>query len=344
MRRIIFSSFLILIFAFGCKEPDRENRNESSAITNGDSVNEKGFVLLGGESQYVEITGVSNQNPVLLFIHGGPGWPQTPHLRYFNSGLTRSVTLVSWDQSGCGKSFMQTPSPVRVSAKQIIDDAHELTLYIKKKFKKDKIYIAGFSWGSIIGLQLVNQFPEDYAGYFGISQVIDIQRSINVSRDWIKQQALSKNDTSILRQVKLLERNDTSYCKSMLECFFKKYELLLIYNGAVHTKNAQDEIAKAESYYEDYKNYDWLKGFMFSGEKLSDALFSTDLRYIDDLKVPAYFLVGRHDWSLPSSVTEEYFANLSAPEKELIFFGNSGHEISCEEAEKFNTAIVERIK
>src|SRR5688572_22957634 len=97
------------------------------------SVNEKSFIALGGEKQYVEITGTSSENPVLLFIHGGPGWPQTPHLRYFNADLAKSTILVAWEQSGCGKSLKENPNPAKVSLDQMVSDAHELTQILKKK-------------------------------------------------------------------------------------------------------------------------------------------------------------------------------------------------------------------
>ena len=113
----------------------------------------------------------------MLFLHGGPGWPQTPHPMYFNADLTKSLTLVAWEQAGCGKSYMHNPTPKNLNIEQLIRDAHELTQVLKKKFDQDKIYLAGFSWGSILGLQLVNKYPEDYAAYFGISQVIDMNKS-----------------------------------------------------------------------------------------------------------------------------------------------------------------------
>ena len=91
------------------------------------TVQEKIFVELGGEKQYVEITGSSDHLPVLLFLHGGPGWPQNPQLRYFNSDLTKEVILVSWDQAGCGKSFMQNPNPRNLSPESLVNDAHDLS-------------------------------------------------------------------------------------------------------------------------------------------------------------------------------------------------------------------------
>ena len=95
--------------------------------------------------------------------------------------------------------------------------------------------------------------------------------------------------------------------------------------------------------YDDYKNYDWLRAFMYSAHRLENDLFSTDLRSINKIKIPAYFFAGRHDWNVPASVTEKFLATLKAPKKELVWFENSGHEPLEEEAEKFNRAIIERI-
>jgi proline iminopeptidase len=335
MNKIFFSTIFFLFLA--CNDQTKQNREKHS------SVNERSFIKLGGEDQYVEITGASDKDPVLLFLHGGPGWPQTPHLRYFNSDLTKSMIVVAWEQSGCGKSFMNNPDPKNLSPEQIINDAHELTLLLKKKFKQNKIYLAGFSWGSVIGLQLVKKYPEDYAAYFAISQVIDINRSIDLSRKWLQQQAELRKDKRMLKFAGQLKQKDTSLCKTTLECFFKKYELLTEYGGAIYKKESEAQIKIAETSYEDYKNYDWIKGFMFSCSRMEDYVFKINLSDITELKVPAYFFVGRHDWNLPSIVTEEFVSKLNAPVKEIIWFEESGHEPLDEEPAKFNKALIERI-
>lgn len=306
-------------------------------------VNEKSFVTLGGEKQYIEITGISSKNPVLLFLHGGPGWPQTPHLRYFNSALNKSMTVVAWEQSGCGQSYMNNPSPKNLSLDQIISDAHELTQMLKKKFQQDKVFLAGFSWGSIVGLKLVEKYPEDYTAYFGITQVINLNKSIKLSRDWIKKQAALKKDNVSLNILAQIEKGDTSICKRPLDCFLKQYELLSKYGGAIYRKESEKEIQKAETQYEDYKKYDWFAAFKYSAYRLEYDLFSTDLSTIKEIKIPVYFFMGRHDWNLPTILSEEFLENLNAPKKEIIWFENSGHEPLEEEADKFNQAIIKRV-
>jgi proline iminopeptidase len=340
MIKVLYA--LLLTTFLGCS--NNKNKNSNQQAVKDSVVNEKIFISLGGEAQYVEITGASSKNPVLLFLHGGPGWPQTPHLRYFNAALTKFVNLVAWEQPGCGKSFMNNPNPKNLSVEQLVNNAHELTQLLKKKFKQNKIYLAGFSWGSALGIQLVHKYPEDYAAYFGISQIIDINRSIELSREWIKQQAEIKKDKATLKIVEQLKNKDTSLCKSPLDCFFKKYELLTLYGGAIYKKESEAEIKIAETKYDDYKNYDWLKGFMYSASKIGDAVFEINFTNITRLKIPVYFFIGRHDWSLPAIVTEDFYNKLTAPKKEMVWFEASGHECLEEEPANFNKAIINRIK
>ncbi len=341
MRKILF--FPSLLFIITCQTPANRSKDQSTIQTEIKSIVDKSFITLGSEQQYVEITGASIENPVLLFLHGGPGWPQTPQLRYFNENLTKSVTLVAWEQSGSGQSYMNNSNPKNLSLDQIIYDAHELTLILKKKFNKDKIYLAGFSWGSIIGLRLALKYPQDYSAYFGISQVIGMKKSIKLSRAWIRDQAKLKQDDVTLQMLSRIENGDTSICKRPLDCFLKQYELLSAYGGAIYNKESELEIKKAESKYEDYKSYDWSAAFIYSAYRLEQDLFDTDLSTITELKIPIYLFLGRHDWNLPTVLSTEFLNNLACPKKEIVWFENSGHEPLVEEASIFNHRMLERI-
>ncbi len=331
---------LLLLFPiiFSCVETPNKAKSDPDAASA--TVNEQSFIDLGGEKQYVEITGTYADKPVLLFLHGGPGWPQTPHLRYFNSEIADSMTLVAWEQRGCGKSFMHNPEAQNMSLHRIVEDGHELTQWLKEKFRKDKIYLAGFSWGSVVGLKLIEEYPDDYAAYFGIAQVLNIRQSLKLSRKWIAEQARAKGDQAALLVLDQLEKGDTSLCIGELNCLLKQHELLNKYGGAIFNKEAVAEIQKAESHYEDYINYDWLAAFQYSAGHLEKDLFATDLTGLKSIKIPVYFLLGRHDWNLPSAVTEEFVNKLNAPHKEIIWFEQSGHEPLEEEAEKFNQTII----
>ena len=336
MKRVLLLQLLVLLV--GCQNKDTTQSLDSLPVE------EKLFLALGGEAQYVEITGASNELPVLLFLHGGPGWPQTPHLRYFNADLTEEMIVVSWDQAGCGKSYLRNQNPRELSVESLINDGHELTQYLKKKFNQDKIYLMGFSYGSVLGLQLVEKFPDDYVAYVGVSQLIDSQENWKISMQWLTEQAESHRDTAALKQIELMEQGDPSVCKTEQDCFMSKYRLLVKYNGTIYKKEVAEEIAKAESYYDDYKEYDWFEAYNYTCSRLGEKRFHTQLSHITSLDIPVFFIAGRHDWNLPGIVAEKYLDNLNAPSKEFIWFENSGHEPPEEEPERFNQQIIKIVK
>jgi pimeloyl-ACP methyl ester carboxylesterase len=334
---------LLVVLVIGCQNQHKENghKKQDGKIK---TVAEKIFVELGGEKQYVEMTGSSDQLPVLLFLHGGPGWPQNPQLRYFNANLAKDMILVSWDQAGCGKSAIQNPNPKNLSPESLVNDAHELTQWLKNKFNKRKIFLVGFSYGSVIGLKLAEKYPEDYYAYMGVDQIIDMQKSWDVSMQWLKKQAQMKKDSATLSQLQLIENKDPSVCSSVLDCFMSKYQLLLKYKGVVYNSDISKKIEKVESMYDDYKGYDWFGAFNYTANRMKGAAFKTDISYIKNVKIPVYFMAGRHDWNLPGIVAENHLRIMNAPEKKFIWFEKSGHEIPAEESKKFNQTIINIVK
>lgn len=328
--KVLFSLLMAVLLLAACKPKSKYN---------GKKIEEKNMLALGGEQQYVEITGESDAAPVLLFIHGGPGWPQTPFLRYFNSDLAKRFVLVSWDQRGCGKSYMNNPNPPNMTLEQIVKDAHELTAYLKEKFDQRRIYIAGFSWGSIVGMELAQKYPEDYSAFISISQVVNINKGMEVTQQWLTEEAKKVNDTATLNMVAKLKAKDTSVCKTDLECFMQQYVLVNKYKGAYFSDSLPAVEEKVMGMYDDYKGYDWNKGFEFSASQLAKDMFAADFTKVEQLKIPVYFLAGSHDWNVPSAVTALFFENISAPEKKIYWFKKSGHNIPEEEAVLFNETL-----
>lgn len=304
---------------------------------------DSGYVSLGGEKQYVEILSKSNNNPILLFIHGGPGQPETPLLRYYNSELTNAFTLVIWEQRGAGKTFQNNSDPKNMTLDQIISDAHELTLLLKKKYNKNKIFIAGFSWGSIIGLNLALKYPDDYIAYIGISQVINMKKGMEISRKWIETKAKLNHDTATLKLLPRIYLKDPTLCLGDFDCFCKQYGLLTKYRGSVYNDKIDEEIKTVLTSYKDYKNYNWNKAMDFSTFHLEKDLFSVDFTNIKEISIPIYFIQGRYDWNIPSVLVETFFQNISAPSKQIIWFEYSGHNPLDEEAKKFNDVMINTI-
>ncbi|RMG74466.1 MAG: alpha/beta hydrolase [Bacteroidetes bacterium] len=168
-------------------------------------VSETYFLPLGGEPQYIEVHQTQANHPVLLLIHGGPAWPQTPQARAFNLDLAQRYTLVLWDQRGAGRSFLENPRPENITLAQIVADGHELVQHLKEKFDQDEIILAGYSWGSIVGLRLAEAYPEDVRAYIGIAQIIDAKERRKISQSWLREQVES-TDTAALATLDSLEQ------------------------------------------------------------------------------------------------------------------------------------------
>ena len=60
-------------------------------------------------------------------------------------------------------------------------------------------------------------------------------------------------------------------------------------------------------------------------------------------KVPYFIFDGRLDLNTPAALVEDYFNQIEAPQKELIWFENSGHNPMNDEPEKFKKLLRERL-
>jgi pimeloyl-ACP methyl ester carboxylesterase len=83
-------------------------------------------VVLGGVEQWILIRGYDVSNPVLVFLHGGPGSPAMPYARFSFGGLEHHFTVVSWDQRGCGKSYHEGLNSASINIDGMLSDTHEL--------------------------------------------------------------------------------------------------------------------------------------------------------------------------------------------------------------------------
>ena len=333
--RTLLSSIIIctLLINIGCKDPS--SNKETPAIQS-----EELYFDLGGIQQYVEIFKSSDNNPILLFVHGGPAWPQTPQFRYLNKEIANKFTVVIWEQRGTGKSYLKNKTPKNISLNQIIDDGQELIKIIKDRFNVEKIYLAGYSWGSIVGLKMVEENPADFLAYIGIAQVINPKKGMEISRGWLRENDTIAED---IQAMTVLDSLDNNLIPDDMEAFMKQYQLINKYEGAIYNKDAEKEIEKAQNYYEDYKNYDWYEAFNYSIQFLSDDLFSTDFQNLNKLSIPVYLILGRHDWNVPSVLAMEWFDNLDAPKKEVFWMENAAHGTLEEDPVQFNRIMNEMI-
>ena len=59
--------------------------------------------------------------------------------------------------------------------------------------------------------------------------------------------------------------------------------------------------------------------------------------------VPVFYILGRDDWQVPSSLAAEYFERINAPRKGLYWIENAGHQTDIDNPKDFFKAVREII-
>jgi pimeloyl-ACP methyl ester carboxylesterase len=299
-------------------------------------------VNLGGVHQTILITGEDSSKPLLLFIHGGPGFTEIALVRKYNRELDKYFIVVNWDQRGTNLSYDPAIPKSTMTMDQIVSDAHELVSLLKKRFERKKIFLVGHSWGSAVGLILASKYPQDFYAYIGIGQVANMQDNERLSTQFAIQNAKKEHNKKAIEELSsILPYPSTG---STLNQLYISRKWMTYYGGEVYQHhNAQSifaGIANGENSLYDTTKTD--EGTKFSMATLWSPFLKTDFpTTVPELKIPVYFLLGKHDFNVPYTLAENYLRMLKAPSKTLILFKNSAHLLPFEEPEKFNRILKE---
>ena len=151
------------------------------------SVSEKVWVEINGIEQGMFIRGENPENPVILYLHGGPGTPLLQFISYLekNERLEKYFTICYWDQRGSGMTYNKSTDPSTMTVEQMVEDTREVTEYLKERFGQKKIYLIGHSWGSYLGVKTIEKYPENYLAYIGIGQVTNQTESERLAYNYM---------------------------------------------------------------------------------------------------------------------------------------------------------------
>jgi len=305
-------------------------------------------VRLGGVEQSLLVRGWSVANPVLLFLHGGPGTSELGLLRVHNLGaLERRFTVVVWDQRGAGRSFAARVPESGMNVEQLVSDAGELSEMLCRRFGQERIYLAGHSWGSALGALTVKRHPELFHAFVGIGQVVNMREGERISWDWTLAQAERAGDARSVAKLRRIGR--PPYNGDLRRSVVAQRAILARYGGEVHGNplgglllTLRCLLATREYGWRDRVNF--FRGIFESMRLLWPQILEIDLeRQAPELRVPVYFLEGRYDREVPSELAERYCEVLRAPRKEVVWFESSAHFVNTEEADAFNSFFVDRL-
>ncbi|OTO19940.1 alpha/beta fold hydrolase [Enterococcus sp. 3H8_DIV0648] len=187
-------------------------KNEKGETISG-SISEKKFVEIGGIKQGMFIRGEDQSKPVLLFLHGGPGTPEFAMSEAWGTQdrLEKEFVVCYWDQRGTGMSNTKNLDSKTMTKAQAITDTIEVTNYLRKRFKQDKIYLMGHSWGAYVGIHAAEKNPELYSAYMGIGQPIHQKKGQRLAYDYLRKHAKEINDKKSVKKLAVFDPEAPSY-------------------------------------------------------------------------------------------------------------------------------------
>lgn len=306
------------------------------------SIAEIGYLNLGGLDQWVMIRGVSVANPLLILLHGGPGFPEMRLLRYFNAPLESNFIVVYWEQRGTGKSFNSEIPQSSMCVEQFIGDLDELVDAMRKGFGKDKVALYGHSWGSALGVLYAARFPEKVAVVAGAGQIGDWPASENICYDFTIAEAERRGNRKALQELRAIGPPPHTARNVIVQ---RKWltRFVGMVRGMSMWRFSRIIISGPESSIFDLPNI--LRGTRFSTYAMWEEVSALNLlNAAPVLEMPVFFFIGRHDHVIAPKKSVAYFEMLSAPSKRLLWFEESGHEPPFEEPEKFNAAMADLVR
>jgi pimeloyl-ACP methyl ester carboxylesterase len=182
----------------------RERNARDYAITAPNGIDEAKYVEIGGIQQWITIRGEDRNNPVLLFLHGGPGDATNP---WGYAGFRRwlkAFTVVQWDQRGAGRTLGRNgaASAATITVARMTQDGIELAELLRKSLHQNKIILVGHSWGSALGVFMVKARPDLFWAFVGTGQVADQERNYAVAYDALVEKAESLGEQRAIQELK----------------------------------------------------------------------------------------------------------------------------------------------
>jgi pimeloyl-ACP methyl ester carboxylesterase len=298
-------------------------------------------VTLGGSQQWITMRGKHAHDPVLLYLNGGPGAGSFPWTALALGPLENHFVVVNWDQPNTGKSYGAVPL-VQLTPQRYVSDAQALTQMLRTRFHQDKIYVLGDSWGSMLGIMLVQQHPELFYAYIGSGQMVNTTENDVMGYQLALTYAAKRGDTAT---VNTLRRNGPPpyVGDGMIWKYVAFFNVLNSYMGEPDYRLSVLLVPWFAPEYGLLDKVNYERGLIETYTVLYPQLKNLDFtRSAAKLDVPVYFFEGRKDVNAMTSLVEHYYSVLQAPHKELIW-SNSGHGISGADATQLVDVMVNHV-
>ena len=285
---------------------------------------------VNGDAQYLLVRGVDRKQPVMLFVHGGPGMPAMFLAHDFQRGLEKEFVVVHWDQRASGKSFKNTTDQAQLSISLLLSDMDVVVDYLRGSLGASKLWIVGHSHGSYLGALYARRHPEKVCAFVGTGQVAD---ESGAGRTRAVQEKFLRG-----RLENLDRAPDTLIDDSNLE------ELLFLTGSELYGETSFSPLLMSGLMAPEYSLFDALniaRGSSFSSRSMIYDMPRDLLASEWQFDVPVAVIMGRHDMVTPTQLSREYYDRIEAPKKAWYVFEETSHFPHFEQPRKFTKTLAE---
>ncbi|MGI1660945.1 alpha/beta hydrolase [Palleronia sp. KMU-117] len=308
------------------------------------SISERVTVQIGGVPQGMFIQSVDPANPVVLFLHGGPGMVEFFMEQDYPTGLENHFTMVWWEQRGAGMSFSPDIPPETMTLEQMISDTIEVADHLRERFGQDRIILLGHSWGSYLGIQVAAAAPDRFLAYVGMAQIVHQLRSEVIAREHLLDVYRAREDAGMVRR---LEAAPVSMEDGTSNSWMRLRDRAMHQAGVGHMREMTSVITgiflptwRVRAYTLTEKINIW-RGKVWSRPFFWDDLLRDDLSArLTRFDVPVYFLIGTYDYTANADLSRAYFDMIEAPMKGFYLFRSSAHSPLFEEPERATSILL----
>jgi pimeloyl-ACP methyl ester carboxylesterase len=306
---------------------------------------EQRFVKVGGIDQWIQIRGEDRNNPVLLVLHGGPGWPNavfTLPLRPWE----RHFTVIQWDHRGAGKTLGRNgkAGSGEMTFDRRVTDAIEAVEFLRRHLGVDKVVLLAESMGTLTGLPLVKRRPDLFHALVVTDLYVDM--AANEARKY--QLTLERlRAAGNAKGVAALEGIGADPTRWDLRAW--NTNMAWAFRTNVPTPNLDRKLlfplALSSPIYSLRDLYALFAGFQWSTAQMFQQLKAYDARRLGTrFEVPFFLFQGQSDVITVTSLAEDYFQEVEAPTKELALIEDAGHFAAFTQPERFLAELRTRVR
>ena len=319
-------------------------------IVTPDGIQETYTAPIGGIDQWINVRGEHRDNPLILFVHGGPSSPSMPSHWQWQRPLEEFFTIAHYDQRGAGKTHRgNDPAAVAdtLDIPRYVQDAIEVAEHLRAKYGKEKLVLVVHSWGTVVGMKAALARPDLFHAYVGIGQVINTRTNERLSFEYGLAEARRRGDAEAIAELESIAPypGDQPITRERIIIARKwpqQYGGMTAYRDAEAKYYYGASLLSPEYDCEDRRAF--FDGNVFTLDKVLDEFLQVDFTGVTEFPIPVVMFLGRHDYTTPSEPTAQWLDAVQAPYKRAVWFEHASHMIPWEEPGRTLVNLLEHVR